>query len=500
MSKMTLKVENDNLDSRHSFFLIIQNIIENLQDLAFHSPFIYSMIKFGTISTNKVNFFSDIDLVFLIDSSNKQQVKNLVIDFYSEILIETIDYDDKLILFIKNRLINFSKPIKVEIFIVNSITKVIKYIINNKANKKEVIDSIVFDKYNQLVDYFNEVQFENLKKEISLEDDPVYHINRFLEAFENATTAMTKGDNYNFYFQMNICFHHLISLECITMDKTDYLYLPRFFLNKLESDKKDFYRTNHPNLNMYKANNLRIAYLNKFQEITNNKELAVKISFQLNSKIKFLQNLIDRTYFWNFRDISYIHPNKIKPNMIFRSSNLSKYPFEQVKKLRTGYGINSIIDLRKNSEIEKCSYSEEIKNSFYYINIPIGEKKNELVFNLTYTELDNQNAFYEILPRYFGNEIKRILIEISKIKPAIVIHCHAGKDRTGMIIALLLLICNISEELIIEDYMYSGSNVDKSNIELFLKFIRGFGNVFTYLNYIGIEKITIEKIQKRILV
>lgn len=38
----------------------------------------------------------------------------------------------------------------------------------------------------------------------------------------------------------------------------------------------------------------------------------------------------------------------------------------------------------------------------------------------------------------------------------ILIHCIHGKDRTGLIIALTLLICNVDEETVLRDYAASG--------------------------------------------
>ena len=37
----------------------------------------------------------------------------------------------------------------------------------------------------------------------------------------------------------------------------------------------------------------------------------------------------------------------------------------------------------------------------------------------------------------------------------VLIHCHAGKDRTGIIIALILLAMGVDRELIISDFMKS---------------------------------------------
>lgn len=500
MNNMTQNIEQTNSVSAHRYFTLIQEIISDLQKFAMDSPNIYSMLKFGSITLNKMDFYSDIDLILIVEESAKKEIKNEILKLYKDNLIETINYENKLIIFIENSIAGFSKPIKIELHIVNSISKVLKYIINSKKQIEEIIDCIIFDKRNQLVNYFNTMNLDDLKKEISLDEDPAYHFNRFIEAFENGSTAMARGDSYTFYFQMSICYHHLINLEYMTLGQTRYLYMPRYFLNKLDESTKEFYRDNPPILNMYKANQLRRLYLNQFKKVLENNELHSKIGFKIKPKINFLENIYQRTFFWNFRDISYINPQYLREKAIFRSSNLSKYSNDyQLQELLTNNNIKSIIDLRRKSEIEFFPYNEELKQIINYYNIPIGEKFTEPEIKLTYTTLEDKNVFYEVLPNYFKKEIKEIMELLSNLEPGIVIHCHAGRDRTGMIIAILLLICDISEELIIEDYMFSGSDTVRSDIELFLRILSDFGGIFSYLHKIGIEDPIIEKIRNKMM-
>ena len=49
---------------------------------------------------------------------------------------------------------------------------------------------------------------------------------------------------------------------------------------------------------------------------------------------------------------------------------------------------------------------------------------------------------------------------IANAKGATLVHCTAGKDRTGVLVALALLILKVDEDLIKEDYMYSNNSVD----------------------------------------
>jgi len=43
---------------------------------------------------------------------------------------------------------------------------------------------------------------------------------------------------------------------------------------------------------------------------------------------------------------------------------------------------------------------------------------------------------------------------------AVLVHCHAGKDRTGLVVALLLLVAGASAETVAADYALSGQNLE----------------------------------------
>lgn len=53
----------------------------------------------------------------------------------------------------------------------------------------------------------------------------------------------------------------------------------------------------------------------------------------------------------------------------------------------------------------------------------------------------------------------------------IIIHCYGGKDRTGILSALIHLIAGTARVLIIQDYFASGGKSSVENMECLLDFI-----------------------------
>jgi len=62
---------------------------------------------------------------------------------------------------------------------------------------------------------------------------------------------------------------------------------------------------------------------------------------------------------------------------------------------------------------------------------------------------------YRRLPRYLGGTLSAIVDRLLEGGAPLLVHCSAGKDRTGFVIAMLLHALEVPEPLIREDYLAS---------------------------------------------
>ena len=135
---------------------------------------------------------------------------------------------------------------------------------------------------------------------------------------------------------------------------------------------------------------------------------------------------------------------------MLRSDSLHGLPLSSQQQL-IDYGIRTIIDLRTPSEVKKKSYALSNTSKIEYFNLPLIEDRSQI-------ESIQQKTLFE-LNCFFLEErsqvIKTILETIATQQTPLVIHCAAGKDRTGIIIALLLAVVNVPVATIAEDYQLS---------------------------------------------
>ena len=185
----------------------------------------------------------------------------------------------------------------------------------------------------------------------------------------------------------------------------------------------------------------------------------------------------------NFREIGGLKTQSgfMKSGLLFRSddlSALSKNDLQTISRLN----LKTIIDLRTPNEIKYKPDKLPSANSIRIINIPFFHQKRDynqlqiMWFLITNSKKTNFEKFIKehYLNNAFNraNEVGKVFRIISEEKnlPALV-HCKAGKDRTGLISALIQLLAGVHRDTILEEYLATNFLM-KSKMEKIEKIIR----------------------------
>lgn len=113
-------------------------------------------------------------------------------------------------------------------------------------------------------------------------------------------------------------------------------------------------------------------------------------------------------------------------------------------------GITTIVDLREKKEYEKSPCRLETEEEFDYYHLPVtggGDtpKSPEAVSAVYLGMLDEQ--------------MDLIIKTIMNANTNVMYFCGAGKDRTGVVSAIILKKSGFSDDVIIEDYMKTKDNL-----------------------------------------
>lgn len=144
-----------------------------------------------------------------------------------------------------------------------------------------------------------------------------------------------------------------------------------------------------------------------------------------------------------------------RPNTLFRADSLHALTINDQETLNE-LGIRTIIDLRRPHEIERFPNMLAQSEFINYLNIPFYHGWREL-----FSEEKRPRSLAELYIAILDNchdTIWQVLTAVAE--PAnypLIVHCQVGKDRTGLLIALLLWSANVPEHIIVADYALSNS-------------------------------------------
>ena len=111
-------------------------------------------------------------------------------------------------------------------------------------------------------------------------------------------------------------------------------------------------------------------------------------------------------------------------------------------------GITTVVDLRSKEEIERKPDPLAQELGIRYLHCPLagdGRVPAPDEVPLSYMEMADGTG-----------QMAGALRAIAEAPQAVLFHCTAGKDRTGVVAALLFWLAGVSEEDILADYIVSG--------------------------------------------
>lgn len=114
--------------------------------------------------------------------------------------------------------------------------------------------------------------------------------------------------------------------------------------------------------------------------------------------------------------------------------------------------VKTVIDLRSDKERKEKRCCLEKEKDFSYLHMPVtgGNSIPESPVQVATSYLN-----------MIDDKMVEIINTIEKSKDNVIFFCNAGKDRTGVVAALLLKRMGISNEDIIADYMESAGNLER---------------------------------------
>ncbi len=206
--------------------------------------------------------------------------------------------------------------------------------------------------------------------------------------------------------------------------------------------------------------------------------------------------LLDISKVSNFRDMGGIVNQESKQvvwGKLYRSGALNKLSKKGNQQLRD-LKITKVIDLRTDKEINKKP--DKVSKDITYINLQAYQdsedmftktRKQVLKGGITPEVADSLVAeFYGLYALEDPESMQNIIKTILDNPDSTLFHCSAGKDRTGMVSAIILSILKVDKQTILQEYLLS-NNYRGKEVASRMKLAK-FGKIFyPKINYQVVE-------------
>jgi protein-tyrosine phosphatase len=156
----------------------------------------------------------------------------------------------------------------------------------------------------------------------------------------------------------------------------------------------------------------------------------------------------------NVRDLGglpTVDGGQVRHGAVVRADSPHALTADGIAALRA-HGITRIIDLR--SADEAVLRPNVLADDPMYRLVPFTDPDDDPA-----DELSDLAGIDELYRCRIAGDARRVVAAVAAVADAppggVLVHCQAGQDRTGMIVALLLRIASVPDDVIVDDYTFS---------------------------------------------
>lgn len=158
---------------------------------------------------------------------------------------------------------------------------------------------------------------------------------------------------------------------------------------------------------------------------------------------------------FNFRDLGGLPAgpgHRIRDGLLFRSDTLQALTGQDTAYLVDEVGLQMVVDLRTGRETVEQGRGPLATTGICYFNAPLHEAPA--------SDLPPAEQALHFYLSHIGSPTSQVATVVQVVcalagRPLLV-HCAAGKDRTGLVVALLLRLLGTADDVIVADFLRSG--------------------------------------------
>ncbi len=170
----------------------------------------------------------------------------------------------------------------------------------------------------------------------------------------------------------------------------------------------------------------------------------------------------------NFRDLGgYAAGNQVlRRGRVFRSDSLSAMSAADVRRVVDELGLVTVVDLRAGHEVETYGHGPLGAAGVVVHHMPIADETRPDRVERPPDAPDpaklTLDEIYLIMLDRYADRLVGVLRMLAEVAAhPVVFHCAAGKDRTGIVAALLLSVLGVDDDVIAADYALTSEHIEE---------------------------------------
>ncbi len=143
--------------------------------------------------------------------------------------------------------------------------------------------------------------------------------------------------------------------------------------------------------------------------------------------------------------------------------------------------------LLRGGKLDAVRDPGEIAHPRMIVNLRMGEDRETFGAVYLHVAIPNEHEKYDTRDRAVRRWLNAVGTAVAEAPGVpILVHCASGKDRTGVVVAVLLMTLGVPREVIVEEYLLSDGEIERAWIE---RALDGVGDVERYLDRVDLGRV-----------
>lgn len=117
-------------------------------------------------------------------------------------------------------------------------------------------------------------------------------------------------------------------------------------------------------------------------------------------------------------------------------------------------GVSKVVDLRNPNEIRRREHDPAVPQAAFsgieLVNLPLETPGNPRFESIAVPYM-NHTGMYRLVCEEFGDQLRAVFENLANSQGSTVIHCSAGRDRSGLIATMLLDLAGSRDQILVHD-------------------------------------------------